>query len=99
MDYPIRLAEQLTVHVRSLRKLRGLTQQELAKRLGVSQARIATIERTVGAVSAKQLFEVLRVLDATLVVRDERPRDQPAISPSPSEFRHSGPPADNADQW
>jgi HTH-type transcriptional regulator / antitoxin HipB len=35
---------QLSAHLKSLRTLRGLTQAQLAKRLGIRQSRLADIE-------------------------------------------------------
>jgi HTH-type transcriptional regulator / antitoxin HipB len=70
MDYPIRLADQLKAHLRSLRKQRGLTQAELGKRLGIGQVRIAEIEAKPGLVSVDQLVKLLSVLGAGLVVRE-----------------------------
>jgi HTH-type transcriptional regulator / antitoxin HipB len=89
MDYPIRLADQLKVHLRSLRKQRGLTQAELGKRLGIGQVRIAEIEARPGLVSVEQLVKLLSALGAGLVVRDleggsaspvARPVPEPASS-------------------
>ena len=70
MDYPIRFADQLKAHLRSLRKQRGLTQAELGKRLGIGQVRIAEIEAKPGLVSVDQLVKLLSALGAGLVVRD-----------------------------
>jgi len=73
MDYPVALSTQLRQHLRSLRKARGLTQADLAGRLGVVQSRVADIEADPSAVSVEQLFKVLTVLNAQLVVRDTAP--------------------------
>ena len=70
MDYPIRLADQLKAHLRSLRKQRGLTQAQLGQRLGIGQVRIAEIEARPGPVSVDQLVKLLSALGAGLVVRD-----------------------------
>ena len=70
MDYPIRLADQLKAHLRSLRKQRGLTQAQLGKRLGIGQVRIAEIEARPGLVSVDQLVKLLSTLGAGLVVRE-----------------------------
>ena len=70
MDYPIRLADQLRAHLRSLRKQRGLTQAELGQRLGVGQVRVAEIEARPGLVSVDQLVKLLSALGAGLVLRD-----------------------------
>jgi len=73
MDYPVQLSSQLQQLLKSLRKLRQMTQADLAQRLGVVQSRVADIERNPGAVSAEQLMQVLAMLDAQLVIRDTAP--------------------------
>jgi HTH-type transcriptional regulator/antitoxin HipB len=47
-----------------------LGQADLALKLGLSQSRIAAIERNPAAVSAGQLLEILGVLGVDLVLRD-----------------------------
>jgi HTH-type transcriptional regulator/antitoxin HipB len=85
MDYPIRLADQLRAHLRSLRTQRGLTQSELGKRLGIGQVRIAEIEARPGLVSVDQLVKLLSALGAGLVVRDlERGSASPVARPAPA---------------
>jgi len=56
--------------LRSLRKARRLSQADLALKLGLSQSRIAAIERNPAAVSAGQLLDILKVLGVELVLRD-----------------------------
>jgi HTH-type transcriptional regulator/antitoxin HipB len=70
MDYPIRFSDQLKQQLRSLRKARGLTQAELGRRLGVTQARVAEIEAMPGAVGFDQLLKMLYALGTELIVRD-----------------------------
>ena len=70
MDYLISIPDQLAPQLRSLRKARGLGQADLAVKLGLSQSRIAAIERNPAAVSTGQLLEVLKVLGVDLVLRD-----------------------------
>jgi len=70
MDYLISISDQLAPQLRSLRKARGLGQVDLALKLGLSQSRIAAIERNPAAVSAGQLLEILKVLGVDLVLRD-----------------------------
>lgn len=72
MDHDIRLISQLKPVLQSLRKARGLTQAQLARRLGVVQSRIADIEADPGSVSVAQWFEILGVLGVGLVLRDDR---------------------------
>ena len=68
--FPIRTPAQLSVHIKSLRKARGLTQAALGERLGVKQVRVAAIEGNPGAVSLDQLLQLLHALDASLVLAD-----------------------------
>ena len=70
MDYLISIPDQLAPQLRSLRKVRQLSQTDLAHKLGVSQSRIAAIERNPATVSAGQLLELLKVLGVDLVLRD-----------------------------
>ncbi|MBZ8142367.1 transcriptional regulator [Rubrivivax gelatinosus] len=70
MDYPVHLSNQLPQYLRSLRKSRGLTQTELARRLGVVQSRVADIERDPGSVSVEQLLQLLSILGAQLLIQD-----------------------------
>ena len=72
MDYVISIPDQLTPQVRSLRKARGLSQKDLAVRLGVSQSRIAAIESSPQSISVGQLLEILAILDVQLVLRDKQ---------------------------
>lgn len=72
MEYPIRFAEHLREHIRALRKQHGLTQAQLGEKLGLGQARIAEIESRPGQISVDQLLKLLSVLDATMVVWQER---------------------------
>jgi HTH-type transcriptional regulator/antitoxin HipB len=79
MDYLISISDQLTPQLRSMRKARKLNQTELGRKLGLSQSRIAAIERNPAAVSAGQLLEILKVLGVALVLRDLQ---APAVSTS-----------------
>src|SRR5688572_8921705 len=49
--------------VRELRRGRRWTQAELARRLGLSQARLSEIERGAGTFSAEQFIEILRLFN------------------------------------
>ena len=69
MDYPIQSPGQLSAHLRSLRKSRGLNQVQLGAVLGVGQTRIARIERDPTAVSVEQFLALLGALGAQMVLR------------------------------
>ncbi len=69
MDYPIQSPGQLSAHLRSLRKSRGLNQMQLGAVLGVGQTRIARIERDPSAVSVEQFLTLLGALGVQMVLR------------------------------
>ena len=71
MDYPIQLTTQLSQHLRSFRQLRGMTQIQLAKYLGLTQSRIAEIEADPGRVSVENLLKILSALNIQLVLQDK----------------------------
>jgi HTH-type transcriptional regulator/antitoxin HipB len=75
MDYPIQAPGQLSAHLRSLRKSRGLSQAQLGAVLGVGQTRIARIERDPTAVSVEQFLAFLGALGARMVLRPDASRN------------------------
>ena len=60
---------QLSAHLKSLRKTRGLTQAQLAKRLGIRQSRLADIENHPETVSSAQLLDLLAALGVEVLLR------------------------------
>jgi HTH-type transcriptional regulator/antitoxin HipB len=60
---------QLPEHLKSLRRIRGLTQAQLAKRLGVRQSRLADIENHPETVSSAQLLDLLAALGVEVLLR------------------------------
>jgi HTH-type transcriptional regulator/antitoxin HipB len=69
MDYRIQSPTQLSAHLRSLRKAKGLSQQQLGELLGVGQSRIARIENQPGSVSVDQFLAVLAALRMQVLLR------------------------------
>ena len=65
---PVRNGDQLALFLRNLRLSRRMTQRELADRLGLSQPRVAEIEKRPGRITVDQLFAVMSVLGATALV-------------------------------
>ncbi len=64
---------QLSNHLRSFRRARGLTQAALGELIGLDQTRIAKIERDPRLVSVGQLLKLLAVLHVRVADRlDER---------------------------
>lgn len=60
---------QLPQHLKSLRKARKLTQVQVARRLGVKQARYAFIENHPETISTQQLLDLLAVLEVEVLLR------------------------------
>ena len=69
MDFPLAIPEQMSKQLRSFRKVKKLTQLQVAQRMGVAQSRIAAIERDATNITLSQLYKLLALLDAELVVR------------------------------
>lgn len=87
--FPVQTPAQLSVHIKSLRRARGLTQTALGQRIGVKQVRVADIEKNPGSVSLDQLLQVLHALDARLLLADtmryaSAPPFSPPVAQSPS---------------
>ncbi len=73
MELSVRTTGQLGPLLVKLRKLRGWTQSELGRRIGLSQERISAIEKEPEKTSFDQLLTIMMVLDAEFVVRPKRP--------------------------
>ena len=61
-----------------------MTQRDLAVRLGVTQARVATIEANPAAVSVGQLMTILAALGVDIVLRPRSPKDATASGSLPT---------------
>jgi HTH-type transcriptional regulator/antitoxin HipB len=68
-EFTVRTAAQLPDLLQALRKQAGLTQREVAQRLGVTQQTMSAMERNAETVSAERLMRVLSILGAELVLR------------------------------
>ena len=68
MHYPIVTPKQLPAMLRGLRQRAGLTQTQVAERLGISQQSYARLEARPAAASVERLSKLLRALDAELVI-------------------------------
>ncbi|CAG2150611.1 hypothetical protein LMG19282_03815 [Cupriavidus campinensis] len=66
--YPIRIISQLRPILQGFRKSRGLTQAQLAARLGVSQQTYARLEANPARVSVERLHAVLQALDVEMLL-------------------------------
>jgi len=87
--YPIRILSQLRPILQGFRKSHGLTQAELAARLGVSQQSYARLEANPGRASMARILTVLQALEVDLVLS---PRG--ATAPAEPRQKHS-----NSEDW
>jgi HTH-type transcriptional regulator/antitoxin HipB len=65
-DIQVKSATQLAAAIRRLRKLQGLSQIQLAKQTGITQAAISRIENSIDHVQVKTLFLILTALNTNL---------------------------------
>ena len=73
--------QSIISQLRALRKQRGMTQKELAEKIGQTQQRVAEIESGEYSPSLETLKPILKALDAELVLRDNREPIITAIPP------------------
>lgn len=81
--FPLQTSAQLSAHLKSLRKARGLTQTALGQRLDVKQVRMADIKKNPGAVSLDQLLQVLHALNAQRLLADTQRHASTPPLPAP----------------
>lgn len=83
-EYHLRTAEQLSILLQAFRKESGLTQREVALRLGVTQQTYSTLERNAESVGVARLLKLLGILGVELVLsKPANSRDAPADPPKP----------------
>ncbi|WP_044529230.1 helix-turn-helix domain-containing protein [Herbaspirillum sp. B65] len=68
-EFPVRTGHQLPELLQAYRKQSGMTQSEVARRLGVTQQNLSSLERNADKVSAERLIELLNILGVELVLR------------------------------
>jgi HTH-type transcriptional regulator/antitoxin HipB len=77
---------QLSNHLRSFRKARGLTQAALGQLVGLDQTRIAKIERDPRLVSVGQLLKLLAVLHVRVLLQPVSDKPQAPVRDRPSDW-------------
>ena len=75
--FAVRTADQLPSLLQGFRKETGLTQSDVALRLGVTQQTYSAMERNAENIGAARLLKLLGILGVTMVL------DKPAPTPSP----------------
>jgi HTH-type transcriptional regulator / antitoxin HipB len=68
-EFTARTADQLPTLLQAFRKEAGLTQKEVALRLGVTQQTYSALERNAETVGAARLLKLLGILGVELVLR------------------------------
>lgn len=85
-DYHLRTAEQLSILLKAFRKESGLTQSEVALRLGVTQQTYSTLERNAETVGVGRLLKLLGILGVELVLsRPASDADSPTTNRQPDQ--------------
>jgi len=77
---------QLSNHLRSFRKARGLTQAALGALAGLDQTRIAKIERDPRLISVGQLMQLLSVLHVRVLLQPVSEKSETPVRDRPSEW-------------
>ena len=68
-QYTVRTPDQLPALLKAFRKQAGLTQGQLATRLGITQQTLSALERNANKVSADRLLQLLGILGVDLVLQ------------------------------
>lgn len=68
-EFTVRTTEQLPQLLKSFRKSAGLTQADVAVRLGVTQQTVSALERNAETVSTARLMALLELLGVDWVLR------------------------------
>lgn len=79
-QYAVRTPEQLPALIKGFRKEAGLTQGQLAQRLGITQQTLSTMERNADRVSVDRLLHLLGILGVEMVLQPRGHRTGPADS-------------------
>ncbi len=83
-EYHLRTSEQLSILLQAFRRESGLTQSEVALRLGVTQQTYSTLERNAESVGVARLLKLLGILGVELVLsKPTSTADSPAMAARP----------------
>ena len=87
--FTVRTTEQLPQLLKAFRKNAGLTQADVALRLGVTQQTVSALERNAEAVSAERLMRLLNILGVEWVLRARSAsQSDPSDPPAPGDGAH-----------
>ena len=71
--FTVRTADQLPTLLQAFRKEAGLTQSEVALRLGVTQQTYSALERNADTVGAARLLKLLNIVGVELILGKSSP--------------------------
>lgn len=77
IDHPVKHPQQLAPLLRAIRRQAGLSQADLAARLGVSHQAISQLEKQPERVTVERLMRVLSTLKIDLVLRPRETAAKP----------------------
>lgn len=77
-DILLQLPNQLGSILRALRKSRGLTQQDLARQLGITRQAVSLLEQRPEAATLERLMRVFTLLQVDVVLRPRAADATPA---------------------
>jgi HTH-type transcriptional regulator/antitoxin HipB len=75
---------QLSLHLKSLRKSRKMTQADMAKHLRITQARYSDIERNPELIATGRLLEILAILRVDVLLKLRPPEATRKPTPPPT---------------
>ena len=78
MRQVLSVPSQLGPLLKAARKEAGLSQEKLAKRLGISQSRMSHMELNPGSVSLDQLLDIFSALGLEIVIGSRGPATAPS---------------------
>lgn len=71
----MRIPTQLPAYLRAIRRQRGLTQKDMARKLGMTQQALSQLERNAPAASFERIARYCKVLNVIVVLRDSEDID------------------------
>ncbi len=87
MEYRIAIAQQLGGLLKSLRKERQMTQQQLGERLGLSQRMVAKLESYPEKASFERVLQAFSALEVDLVLKERGTSiSSPSVNDVPKGF-------------
>lgn len=81
--FPVRTPDQLALLLQGFRKQAGLTQGEVALRLGVSQQSYSAMERNAAKVGMSRMLRLLQILGVEMQLNRPSDGHSPAVDPAP----------------